>query len=183
MVRRWRGMTRDGGERRQRQRRTAPPAAPPPPARPDDDTEHCGTHPHAYEQLLVGWMTGAACYGGRWERGGEDDHRRTTRHPPHAYELMLVGWIVGATDVPPAPSLTSHCSWGGSRAEGCQRLGRETAGRGNDEGQELLFPLVSSSIKYIFCIYKSSVRDRLGPVSSGPATHQEMSGPWTGLIP
>ena len=25
----------------------------------DDDAEHHGTHPHAYEQLLIGWIVGA----------------------------------------------------------------------------------------------------------------------------
>src|ERR1700679_336233 len=75
-----------------RRRRTTPPVAPPPPPppRPDDDAERHSTHPHAYEQLLVGWMTGAVCY------SELEDHCRTTRHPPHAYELL--GWIVGATD-------------------------------------------------------------------------------------
>jgi hypothetical protein len=61
---------------------------PPPPAGPDDNTENHGTHPHAYEQLLVGWVMGAACYGGGRERGGEEDPRRTTRHPPHAYGVV-----------------------------------------------------------------------------------------------
>jgi hypothetical protein len=54
--------------------------------------------PHAYEQLLVGWMTGAVCYSGGCERRGAEDHRRTTRQPLHAYEQQLVGWIVGDMD-------------------------------------------------------------------------------------
>jgi len=62
-----------------------------------DNAKHHGTHPHAYEQLLVGWMTGAVCYGGGCEGRGAEDHHGTTQHPPHAYKQLLVGWIVGAT--------------------------------------------------------------------------------------
>ena len=40
----------------------------------NNHTERHGTHPHAYEQLLIGWMTGGACYGGGWEQGREHDH-------------------------------------------------------------------------------------------------------------
>jgi len=61
---------------------------PPPPAGPDDNTENHSTHPHAYKQLLVGWVMSAACYGGRHKQGGEEDPYRTTWHPPHTYRVV-----------------------------------------------------------------------------------------------
>jgi hypothetical protein len=40
--------------------------------------------------------------------------RQTTHHPPQPHKPLLVGTTMYAANAPPTPSLTSHCSWGGT---------------------------------------------------------------------
>jgi hypothetical protein len=56
---------------------------------------HRGTRPWPHGRLLVGWISG-----GRMENGREEEQRQQC-----------------VNDTPPAPSLMSNCSWGGSWVE------------------------------------------------------------------
>jgi hypothetical protein len=129
----------------------ASPPAPRPTTMTDDTT--C-SQPH--EQLLVGWIAGGTALmttahpttAPPASRPYNNDEQHTTHPQPH--EQLLVGWIAGGTaptmtarpatsspaprpmttmdDTPPAPSLTSNCSWGGLRVER-QRQGATTTSR------------------------------------------------------
>jgi hypothetical protein len=87
------GQRREGGDEREGRRRGRE-------TRGDDGDEHHGTHPHAYELLLVGWIVGAT----------GSTHR-------HADEQLLVGWMVCApglynddddVSTPQAPTTTPN---------------------------------------------------------------------------
>jgi hypothetical protein len=74
----------------------------------DDDDDRQSTHPHADEQLLVGWIVGAP---GPYD--DEDDKRprgrQTTNDRGTTNDWGRQRWTTD-DDAPPAPSLTSNCS-------------------------------------------------------------------------
>jgi hypothetical protein len=78
-------------------------------------TANISTHPHCCECLLTGWF---GCY---WPRhptspnGYDGQHTTRPSLTSHcSWGGTWVGTTMYAANAPPTPSLTSHCSWGGT---------------------------------------------------------------------